>query len=170
LKENLIIILTLIGFVAFGQENKLDQIKDHVESIESDSTLTLTEFDWVELTGITTDGGGILKVWRNENQIYKIVEQIGLSYGRVSKTIYLKDGVPIKIIDKEENWFYIDDSLKIDYSKGLKEVFKATIYVFDWESDDAKIEQVGERVMSEGTCSTFDYEPIVKSAKKAIVE
>lgn len=166
----LIIVINLIGFLSFGQENKLDQIKGHVESIESDSTLTLTEFDWVELTGITTDGGGILKVWQNENQIFKIVEQIGLSYGRISTTIYFYKGHPIKIIETEENWIYIDESLKIDYNKGLNEVFKATIYVFDWENDDSKIKQTGERVMSEGTCSTFDYEPIIERAKKAILK
>jgi hypothetical protein len=62
-----------------------------VKSIESDSTLEKTEFDWVELTGITTDGGGILKVWRNENQICKIVEEIGFSYGRIMTIIYLNN-------------------------------------------------------------------------------
>jgi hypothetical protein len=62
-----------------------------VKSIESDSTLEETEFDWVELTGITTDGGGILKVWRNENQICKIVEEIGFSYGRIMTIIYLNN-------------------------------------------------------------------------------
>jgi len=167
LKEKLIIILTLIGFVTFGQENKLEQINDHVESIESDSSLTLREFDWVELTGITTDGGGILKVWRNENQILKIVEQIGLSYGRVSTTIYLIEGVPIKIIDTEENFGFKNDEM--NYNE-LNEVFKATIFVFNWEKDQSKIERIGERVMSEGTCSTFDYEPIIERAKKAILK
>ena len=67
MKKTFAIILTLIGFVTFGQENKLDRINNEVKSIDSDSTLTETEFDWVKLTGIATDGGGILKVWRNDN-------------------------------------------------------------------------------------------------------
>jgi hypothetical protein len=56
MKKAFVIILTLIGFLAFGQENNLDRIENEVKSIESDSTLIETEFDWVELTGITTDG------------------------------------------------------------------------------------------------------------------
>ena len=104
MKNAFVIILTLIGFLAFGQENNVAQIDRKVKSIESDSTLNETKFDWVELTGITTDGGGILKVCRIEKQICKIVEEIGLSYGRIKTTIYLENGIPIKIIETEENF------------------------------------------------------------------
>ena len=159
--------MTLIGFVTFGQENKLDQIENEINSINSDSTLTKSEFDWAELTGITTDGGGILKVWQNENQICKIVEEIGLSYGRVKTTIYLQNEIPIKIIETEENFGHKNG--EINYTE-LNEVFRANIYIFDWENDDGKIERIGKRVLSEGSCSTFDYEPIIERAKKATSE
>ena len=165
--KSLVIILTLIGFLTFGQENNLELIDNEVKSIESDSTLVETEFDWMELTGITTDGGGILKIWRNENQICKVVQEIGLSYGRVKTVIFLSNGLPIKIIETEENFGLKNDEL--DYGK-LNEVFKATIHVYDWENDESKIEQVGKRVMSEGTCSNFDYEPIIERAVKATSE
>lgn len=154
-----------MGFVTFGQENKLDRIEDEVNSINSDSTITKLEFDWTELTGITTDGGGILKVWQNENQICKIVEEIGLSYGRVKTSIYLQNGIPIKIIETEENFGHKNGEL--DYNE-LKEVFRANIYVFDWENDNGKIERIGKRILSEGSCSNFDYEPILERAKKTI--
>ncbi|CAM1357727.1 hypothetical protein [Tenacibaculum halocynthiae] len=157
--------MTLIGFVTFGQENKLDGIKSEVNSIDSDSTLTKSEFDWKKLTGITTDGGRILKVWRNENQICKIVEEIGLSYGRVKTTIYLQNGLPIKIIETEENFGHKNGEL--NYNE-LNEVFRAYIYVFNWENDEGKIERIGKKVFSEGSCSTFDYEPILERAKKTI--
>ena len=164
MKKAFVIILTLIGFLAFGQENNLDRIDNEVKSIESDSTLVETEFDWAELTGITTDGGGILKVWRNDSQLHKIVEEIGFSYGRVKTTIYLKNEIPIKIIETEENFGFKNDEL--DYKK-LNEVFRATIYVFDWENDMSEIQRIGKRVLSEGTCATFDYEPSIERAKKA---
>ncbi|WP_405384092.1 hypothetical protein [Maribacter sp. LLG6340-A2] len=167
MKKTLAIILTLIGFLAFGQENKLDQIDNEVNSIELDSTLAMTEFDWVELTGITTDGGGILKVWRNDIQICKIVEEIGLSYGRIRTIIYLENGIPIKIIETEENFEKTNDGL--NYSK-LEEVFKAIIYVFDWENDESKIIRKGERFYTEGNCSTFDFEPVIERAEKATTE
>ena len=160
----IVIIFTLIGLTTFGQELSLEQIENEVRLIESDSTLTETEFDWVELTGIVTDGGGILKVWRNENQICKIVQEIGLSYGRIGTTIYLSNGVPIKIIETEQNFERKDNGL--DYGK-LNEVFRAVIHAYDWENDDGKIERIGKRVMSEGSCAFFDYEPIVERAEKA---
>ena len=47
MKKAFVIILTLIGFLAFGQENNLDRINNEVKSIESDSTRVETEFDWV---------------------------------------------------------------------------------------------------------------------------
>mgnify|MGYP003676888110 CR=1 FL=1 len=165
MKKTFVIILTLIGFVTFGQENKLDRIESEVNSINSDSTLTKSEFDWAKLTGIKTDGGGILKVWRNRNQIIRIYEEIGLSYGRVSTEIYLDNGEPIKIIETEENFRRSDQGMEYDE---LNQVFKAEVYVIDWENDKSKIVRTGERNFSEGNCSTFDYEPIIERAKKAV--
>ena len=57
-----------------------------------------------ELSGNTTDGGWIIKVWHNENQTYKIVEEIGLSNGRIRTIIYLNKEIPIKFIQTEENF------------------------------------------------------------------
>ncbi|MDO7174244.1 hypothetical protein [Mariniflexile sp. AS56] len=168
MRETFVIIFTLIGFLTFGQENNLDPIDNKVNSIESDSTLTETEFDWVELTGIASDGGGILKVWRNEKKICKIVEEIGLSYGRIRTIIYLKNGIPIKIIETEEN-FEIKDN-ELNYKK-LNEVYREIIYVFDWENDSAEIKRIGKRKMSEQSCSMYELaESVMVRAKKATTE
>jgi len=165
LKQTFVIVLTLVGFLSFAQVNETVRIDKLVESIKADSTLTESEFDWVKLTGIATDGGGILKVWRNRNQIVKVYEEIRLSYGRISTEIYLNNGEPIKIIEIEENFSLTNHGVEYDE---LNEVFRAVIYLFDWESDKSKIERIGERNMSEGNCSSFDYEPIIERAKKAI--
>ncbi|WGH75639.1 hypothetical protein P8625_00310 [Tenacibaculum tangerinum] len=168
MKNTFVIILTLIGFLAFGQEHNLDRIENEVKSIESDSTLQKMEFDWVELTGITTDGGGILKVWRNEKQIRKIVEEIGLSYGRIRTIIYLNNGNPIKIIETEENFGRKNDELNYEE---LSEVYREIIYVFDWENDNAEIKRTGKRNMSEGSCSMYELaESVMERAEKAIKE
>jgi hypothetical protein len=168
MKKAFVIILTLIGFIAIGQEKNLDLIENEVKSIESDSTLVETEFDWVELTGITTDGGGILKVWRNEKQILKIVEEIGLSYGRIRTTIYLKNGIPIQIIETEENFGHTNDGLNYEE---LNEVYREIIYVFDWNNDNAKIKRIGKRNMSEASCSMYELaESVLEKAKKATAE
>ncbi|CAM1363624.1 conserved protein of unknown function [Tenacibaculum soleae] len=163
MRKTFVIILTLIGFLAFGQENNLDRIENKVKSIESDSTLEETEFDWVELTGISTDGGGILKVWKNEKQICKIVEEIGLSYGRIRTIIYLNNETPIKIIETEENFGHKDG--EINY-KELNEVYRETLYVFDWENDEAEIKRIGKRNMSEASCSMYELaESLIERAE-----
>ena len=165
MKPTPVIVLTLIGFLSFAQSNETLRIDKIVESITSNPSLIETEFDWVELTGIVTDGGSILKVWRTGNQIVKVYEEIGLSYGRISTSIYLQNGEPIKIIETEENFKLTGQGI---VNEELKEVFRAEIYVFDWEDDKARIVRTGERNWSEGNCSTFDYIPILERAKKAI--
>lgn len=156
--------MTLIGFLTFGQ-NKVDQIDKRVYSIENDSSLKLSEYDWAELTGINTDGGGIFKIWKNGKQFCKIVEEIGLSYGRVKTIMYLENGVPIKIIETEENFEVTNQGF--NYKK-LNEVFKVTIHVLDWEMEEGEIKKSGKRVMSEGSCATYDYISIIERAEKAI--
>ena len=150
-----------------SQQYDLNWIKDKVNEIENNPDLKRTEFDWAELTGIVTDGGGTLKVWRNKRHICKIDQEIGLSYGRLRTIIYLENGNPIKIIDTEEN--FGQDNGELNYEE-LNEVFKATIYVFDWDNDKSQIDRIGKRVLSEGSCSTFEYEPILERAEKATSE
>ena len=153
--------------IIIPEQNSIEWINEKVTEIENNTTLHQAEYDLGELTGITTDGGGILKVWRNDNQILKIHEEVGLSYGRITNIIYLDSELPIKVIETEEN--FGSENGEINYS-ALNEVFKGIIYVFDWEKDESKIERIGKRVLSEGNCSTFDYEPIIERAKKATSE
>ena len=168
MKRAFAIILILMAFLAFGQERDPDMVDKKVYSIESDTALKLTEFDWAQLTGITTDSDGILKVWRNGTQICKIYEEVGLSYGRISTTIYPENEIPIKVLETEENFGHKNG--ETDYN-GLDEVFRVIIYVFDWENDDSRIRRIGKRIMSEGNCLvTFKYEPILKRAKKVPME
>ncbi len=75
--------------------------------------------------------------------------------------------MPIKIIDTEDHFGFKNEEL--NYNE-LNEVFKATIFVFDWEKDYNIIERIGKRVLSDDTCSTFEYEPIIERAKKAILK
>tara|TARA_R110000765_G_scaffold125523_1_gene223074 strand:+ start:745 stop:1425 length:681 start_codon:yes stop_codon:yes gene_type:complete len=144
-----------------------DSIEAKARKIEYDPTLVKKEFDLMELTGVVTDGGRILQVWLNKNQISKIYEEIGLSYGRVATTIYVDNGSPIKIIETEENFGHDNGELNFEE---LNQVFKATIYVLDWENNNTKIERIGKRVLSEDSFSTFDYEPIIERARKAILK
>ncbi len=170
MKKLLLVILMIvsspvIGYSLFGQEKREEQINKEVSFIEGNSGLTLTKHDWVELTGIATDGGGVLEITHDGEQIYKVFQEIGLSYGRLRTTLYLNNGIPIKIVESEENFEQTEGGM--DFKK-LNEVFKATVYFFDWEKDISEIKTEGKRVMSEGNCSNFDYEPIVNRALEAL--
>lgn len=168
MKNAFVIILTLIGFITFGQEKTLDRIDMEVKLIESDSTLKKTEFDWVEVSGIATDGGWVIDVWRNENQIIKIAEEIGLSYGRVTTTVYLQNEIPIKIVEVEENFGYKNDELNYEE---LNEVYQEIIYVFDWKNDSSEIKRFGKRNMRDQSCSMYELaESVIDRAKKLIAK
>ncbi len=81
--------------------------------------------------------------------------------------IYLKNGQPIKLIDREQNYKVKDDQSGLDYSK-LNQVFEASIYIFNWDKGDSEMIKKGERKFSEGTCSNFEYEPLVDRVKKLV--
>lgn len=167
LKNLLIIILLLIGHIAIGQEKDRTKIDIQVHAIEANSNLTKVKFDLERLTGIVTDGGGTIEVWLHKNKIYMIVEEVGLSYGRLTTTIYLKNELPIKIIETEEN--FKSDKGELDYST-LENAHIAIIYIHNWKKNKTEIEYIGERLINQGDHSTHKYEAILELAKKAIAK
>ncbi|MCB0629767.1 MAG: hypothetical protein KDD15_08545 [Lewinella sp.] len=144
----------------FGQNNSIDPIQQLVSQIDNDPSLTVKEFDATEIYGRAYDGGGVIKVFFNQQELKKIEEEIGLSFGRVSKIIYIEKGMPIKIIDREENFSWNKENTGWDYSK-LNEVFQADIYIFDWDKDDTRIMKKGQRRLSQNTSTVFEYEPLI---------
>ncbi len=142
-------------------------IDKQVEQINLDKGLTKKEFNANQVYDKIFDGGGQINVYQKGGQLIKIEESIGLSYGLVTTIIYLKGGLPIKIIDREENYKIKDDQTGLDYTK-LNQVFEASIYVVNWDKDDSKIIKKGERKFSEGVCSNLDYEPLVDRVKKLL--
>jgi hypothetical protein len=162
----------LTVFLAFGQQSKVERIAMEVEYIENDATLTFEKYDFSKLTGVHTDGGGILKVWHKEKQISKIYEEIGLSYGRIKTTIYLKNDEVIKIIEIEENFPFSKN--EIDITK-LDKVFRVDIFVFGPDKNiaglyDYKLIRNGNRVISDGFCELSDFFSTIDRAEKAIIQ
>lgn len=150
-----------------AQTDLVSTIDKQVEQINSDRGLIRKQFNANQVYDKIFDGGGQIDVYLRGEQLVKIEESIGLSYGLVTTIIYLKDGHPIKIIDREENYITKDDQSGFDYSK-LTLVFEASIYVVNWDNDDSKIKKKGERKFSEGLCSNLDYEPLVDSVNKLL--
>jgi hypothetical protein len=159
------IFLVALCFCCIAQDARTKQIDAAIRLINNNGKLILKEIDANEVYGHTFDGGGTIKIYSERDIIVKIEQQIGLSCGRVTTTIYLAKGKPIQVIDREENFPFTSDSTGLDYTK-LKQVFEATIYVFNWDQDNSKVYYKGKRVLSEGTCSNFEYEPLIEIARK----
>ena len=163
------IILFCLGFISIslGQLTTITQIEDEVREIEELKNIDIKEFDVNKFYDRIFDGGGIIKVFLRNEEIVKIEEKIGLSYGRITTIIYLKNDIPIQIVDREENFKFKEDQTSLDYST-LNQVFEATVYIFDWDYDKSEIVTTGERNLSEGTCSTFEYEPLIDNVRKIL--
>lgn len=159
----------IIGLTSncYAQTDLMATIDKRVQQIDSDKGLTKKEFNANQVYNKIFDGGGQINVYQKEGQLVKIEENIGLSYGLVTTVIYLHDGHPIKIIDREENYKTKDDQSGFDYTK-LTQVFEAIIYVVNWDNDDSRILKKGERKFSEGVCSNLDYEPLVDRVNKLL--
>ena len=155
------------GIVAFGQTDSLEIIDVEVHKINANQNLTIKEFDANEAYERIFDGDGLIRIYLDNNEIKKIEEEIGLSFGRIGTAIYFSKGEPIKIIDTEENFKLKSDQATFDYSK-LDKVFEATIYIFDWDLDRNQTMIKGKRNLSEGTCAIFEYEGTIDTAKKLL--
>jgi hypothetical protein len=129
--------LTIILFIfltqlhpALSQDKLMNQIDQQVKKIERNQEIQVKEFDAREVFGHAIDGGGSIKIHLDQDEIKKIEQEIGLSYGRVTTLMYLVDGKPIKIIDREENFPILSDQTGLDYST-LNKVFEGNIYIFN---------------------------------------
>src|SRR5688572_23032682 len=102
LKKFTTILLILLAqtIVLFGQPDSLKAIDAEVNRIDSNPNLTIKEFDANEAHGRVFDGGGFIKIYLVNNEIKKIEENLGLSFGRIGTIIYFSDGQPIKIVDR----------------------------------------------------------------------
>jgi hypothetical protein len=169
MKKFAAILLILFGqaIVVSGQADTIRIIDQQVEKINANRNLTVREFDANEVYGRVFDGGGFVKIYLENNEIKKIEEEIGQSFGRVGTIIYFSNGKPIKVIDTEENFKLKADQSAFDYTKLVK-VFEAAIYIFDWDLDRSETKIEGKRILSDGTCATFEYDAKIDVVKELL--
>ena len=157
----LIALIFCLIISLFTQAQELDSvaIKAIVQHIENTEELDSTFHDWSQLTGVVTDGGAELISWRKNGEVVKVFQQVGLSFGRLTTTIYLQDSNPIMAIETEEN-FGIDDQGEIDYTS-LKVVYQEISFYYKEEPAqsgeyDLDYRRIGKRVHSEQYCTTYE--------------
>ena len=126
MKYNLIIILLFLNLIGFSQNNAREGIDKYVNTIDSNSKLKISEYDWNKITKSHIDHGATLRIWKTKDQILKVEEQFGASYGLYTRIIYLKNNKPIKGVEIEEN-FELNNN-EIDYSN-LYTQYKLQVYI-----------------------------------------
>ena len=114
----------LIGLLGFSQLKKQENINQTVELIEN-SRMRVREYDRSDLLGLAYDQGTI-KVWYDGQDIQKIEERVNLTFGISREIVYFDKGLPVKIIEIEEN--FAKTKKGFDETK-LEEVFRTEIYV-----------------------------------------
>ncbi|MGG6230747.1 hypothetical protein [Tenacibaculum sp. SDUM215027] len=160
--------LLLIACVStFAQNVTLEEISNNILQIEADTTFTLTEQNQLKQIKTTLDGGYHLKIWHKRRKISKIVEEIGVSYGRIQTTVYLTNNTPIKIIETEDN--FAETPTGLNYKK-LNNAYKVTHDILNWEQQKKITKEAGTRVFSTHKKAILDYKLLIDSAKQAINE
>ncbi len=157
--------MTLIGILAFGQENKMTEIDNQSKSIDSDTELIESNFD------LTNESK--LKVWYKENRIFKIVQEMNVDYGEIKSEIYLVANKPIKIIESESTYFFLTDSIaKIKgYSIDIEENLRVVSYITNWNKKQRELIVTGEPTEKKNISYELNkYAGIIRKAEKLINE
>ncbi|MDA0177397.1 hypothetical protein OOZ35_07840 [Mesoflavibacter profundi] len=161
MKKIFAIILTLIGILAFGQENKMTEIDNQSKSIDSDTELIESNFD--------LNNESKLKVWHKEKQIFKIVQERNVDYGEIKSEIYLIGNKPIKITESESTYFFLTDSIaKIKgYSVDIEENFRAISYITNWNKKQRELIISGEPTEKKNISYELNkYAEIIRKTEK----
>ena len=151
--------------VGFSQSRTVDELDALVVKIDNNPNLDSIVLDANEVYNQTFDGGGNYILFSIRDSLVKVRSEIGTSYGRFTTVLYLQDQIPLKIIEKEENFIWKDEDSSWDYSQ-INTVFKAVIYVTDYSNADTHTIKEGQRVLTEGACGLFEYDPAIERAKK----
>ena len=153
--------MTLIGILAFGQENKMTEIDNQSKSIDSDTELIESNFD--------LNNESKLKVWHKEKQIFKIVQERNVDYGEIKSEIYLIGNKPIKITESESTYYFLTDSIaKIKgYSVDIEENFRAISYITNWNKKQRELIVSGEPTEKKNISYELNkYAEIIRKAEK----
>ena len=153
--------MTLIGILAFGQENKMTEIDNQSKSIYSDTELIESNFD--------LNNESKLKVWHKEKQIFKIVQERNVDYGEIKSEIYLIGNKPIKITESESTYYFLTDSIaKIKgYSVDIEENFRAISYITNWNKKQRELIISGEPTEKKNISYELNkYAEIIRKAEK----
>lgn len=142
-----------------GQSDCIDHINHLISHIENDSTLFVRTID--DSGDVSFDGGFEILVYSTSHSVQKAVREVGLSFGRITWTVYFQSNKPFKIIETEEVFEWDETTSGWNYSS-LKEVYKSELYLFNCSKMTEQKVVKGQRQMSEGESSLEVYQPFIQ--------
>lgn len=163
MKKIVLLFSCLLSIKVTAQTSKIKQIEEKIINIE-EQCKELLQIAFHE-SDEKNDAIIVLTVCSENENIYKITEEITLENTLITSVINLENNIPIKITTTEENYTLKNEL--IDYDS-MKEVFKMVIHVKDWENDEAEITTTGTPVKSDGVCSMYEYYTTVENVKNKL--
>jgi hypothetical protein len=131
--------------MTLGQSEKFDSINSVINKIKTQNILSKLKTDYHELNPILISKGSTLEVWESKEQIFKIKEEMHLSWGVFIGITYFSDNKPIKYIEIEKSF----NSEEKKFDKTI-EIFRLEYYYLKCNNLLDCVEILGERKYSSG--------------------
>lgn len=119
-----------------------------VQLIDSTKDYEIITLNNEEFLGHTTDGGGQLTGYFKDNEVSKIIERVGLSYGAMNLEYYFLNGKLIFVNEREGNFPDSNNDGTLNHTK-LETVFQKHYYFHEEKLIDSQT--TGERRFSADT-------------------
>jgi hypothetical protein len=121
-------------------------IRKDFQTINADTTLRRVELDEDEFLENTPDGGGELVGFYKENNLEKIYEWIGLSYGNRTREFYFNHNKLFFVYEKFESFVVNNKTNELDHGKVMT-TFEGRYYFNNKKLIEQKIS--GQRTFEE---------------------
>lgn len=159
IKNYILPILLFCGLIGQSQLKNQTDINQTVDKIEQ-KELRQRNYDRADLLG-SDYGDGVVKVWYDGQDIQKIEEQVNLAFGISKEIVYFEKGLPVKIIEIEEN--FAKTRTGFDETM-LEEVFRTEIYVLGKAKSEIENyyitkKEVGQRFLTQKADFSSYLEP-----------
>ena len=137
---SIFIFFLILGSTANSQvkSDLIKTIRKDFQAINADTTLKKVELDEEEFLENTYDGGAEMIGFYKENDLVKIYEWVGLSYGNSTREFYFKHDKLFFVYEKFQSFVVDNKTNEIDHGK-VRTTFEGRYYFSDKKLIDQKL-------------------------------
>lgn len=144
-------IMFTLPLSAQAKSGLIATIKKDFRAINTDKTLTKKTLSNEEFMENITDGGGELTGFYKKENLVKIIEWVGLSYGNRTREFYFKDNRLFFVYEKFQSFVINDSTGEMDHAK-VKTTFEGRYYFSNTKVIEQKI--TGKRTFEDESAGT----------------